>query len=561
MLQSLFVKNLALIKEVEVNFKDGLNILTGETGAGKSIIIDSINLALGGKITKEMIREDADYAFVELVFCIKDKKQLRLIKDMEFLMDEENQIILSRKIMNGRSISKVNGETVSISRLREAAQLLIAIHGQHEHQTLLHKKNHLEIVDEFGKAELEPLLSKLRVAYQEYQKKQQLFKESKMDESKRLREISLLQFECNEIEEADIKPKEDEELEGKYSFLLHAQKIISVLTAVHDLTAEGSESAANLIGSGIKELAGISSYDEKIQKFNEQLVEMEGLLNDFNLDVAKYIAAIEYDGNEISFIEERLNIINHIKMKYGQSVEQIENYKTEIQKKLEIYQNYDAFIDQLMKEIKESKKEIEALCHEISEIRAKKAALLANRVKNELKDLSFLDVKFEIQVKKMENYYSEKGYDEIEFMISTNPGEEVKPINKIASGGELSRIMLAIKTVMSGNDNIETLVFDEIDAGISGRAAQMVSEKLSIISKNCQVICITHLPQIAAMADFHFGIQKNVENNVTKTYIHELKEEEMISEIARLIGGARITETVLKSAKEMKELAKRTIKY
>lgn len=560
MLHSLYVKNFALIKEAEVYFKEGLNILTGETGAGKSIIIGSINMALGAKITKEMMRDDAEYAYVELVFSIQNEKQLQTLKELEVLLEDDNQVILSRRISNGKSISKVNGETVTTARLKQIADLLIDIHGQHEHQTLLYKKNHLGILDEYGKAEIEPLLHELKENYKLYIDLKEQLHNTEQNEAKRLRELSLLEYEFQEIEAADLKPNEDSELENKFHFLLNAQKIVTAMTAVYELTEQGKASAAENIGYALKELSTVALYDDKIEKMNEQLMEIEGLLNDFNLDVSKFMSQMEFSENEIGMIEERLNTINHLKSKYGSSIKDIIAYQSETEKKLEQLRNYDEYVEKLKRDFHKQEERITMLCGKISEIRRKCGVLLAVKIKEILKDLGFINVDFEIQINK-EDHFTDKGYDDVEFMISTNPGEPIKPLGKVASGGELSRIMLAIKTVLSGNDNIETLIFDEIDTGISGRTAQMVSEKLAIIAKSCQVICITHLPQIAAMADYHYGIQKIVEDNSTKTYIHQLTEEEIIEELARLIGGAKITDTVLQSAKEMKELAKRTVKY
>lgn len=552
MLQNLHVKNLALIEEAEVDFTEGLNILSGETGAGKSIIIGSMNLALGEKVQKEMLRENAEYALVELIFSVTDK-QKEMLKELD-IFPEDDEIILSRKIVNGRGVAKVNSESVPASKMKEIASILIDIHGQHEHQSLLSKKKHLEILDEYAKEELLPVKEQLKEAYHKYRTLQAELQEADVDEEERLREISFLEFEINEVKEAALQEGEDAELEESYRRFSHGKKIMEAVNLAHNNTGNAAENASDLIGRALRELSGAASYDEKVSELEKQLADIDNLLNDFNREIAAYIDETEFDDETFFQIEKRLNEINHLKSKYGSSISEILSALEQKEQRLSKLMDYDQYLLQLKNKLKNATEELEAVCNQASKIRKKYAKQLTAAVTQALMDLNFLDVRFEMEFSKTSDY-TVNGTDDPEFLISTNPGEPVKPLGKVASGGELSRIMLAIKTVLAEQDAIETLIFDEIDSGISGRTAQMVSEKMSLLGKNHQIICITHLPQIAAMADAHYLIEKSVENSTTVSKIRKLGEEESIAELARMLGGVEITEKVMESAREMRELA------
>lgn len=554
MLNHLHVKNLALIQEVEIDFTEGLNILTGETGAGKSIVIGSIGLALGEKASREMLREGADYGLVELVFQVTGQKQRNQLLDLG-IVPEEDQLIISRKFLEGRSINKINGETVTLGQLKEAASLLIDIHGQHEHQSLLQKKKHLEILDEFAKDELAPVKEELAASYRSWRTLEQKRKEAQIDEESRLREISLLEFELEEIEKAGLIPGEDEELEQRYRKMSNARKIMEAAGTAYTLTGyEEAQAAGTAIGRALRELQSVASYDADLQPLTEQLADVDGLLNDFNRDMSEYLSSLEFSEEEFYQTEERLNLLNHLKAKYGRTLEKVLAYQEKQQEKLTELKDYDAYLERLQKELKQEEQRLSALCSRASEIRKQYAEVLCGRIREHLVDLNFLDVAFEMHFETLSDY-SALGLDDAEFLISTNPGEPMRPLMKIASGGELSRIMLAVKTVLADKDEIETVIFDEIDVGISGRTAQKVSEKMMLIGKKRQVICITHLAQIAAMADSHYRIEKQVVNQETRTEIRRLQEKESIEELARILGGAEITDAVMKNAEEMKRLA------
>ena len=552
MLQNLHVKNLALIKETEVEFKEGLNILSGETGAGKSIIIGSINLALGEKVQKEMLRDNADTALVELVFFVDNPATLEAVRALGIEVEDET-IILSRKITAGRAIARINGEAVSASKMREAAALLIDIHGQHEHQSLLSKRKHLEILDLFAKDLLREQKQKLSVCYREYRKLLDELEQSDSDTEERVRELSFLEYEVKEIEDANLTPGEDVELEEQFRKYSNGKKILDAIHAVQAATAEEDESASERISRAVRELAGVSGYDKRVEELEKQLTEIDNLLGDFNHEVASYLSEEEFDDETYFEIEKRLDSINHLKSKYGNTIEQIlESYNSK-RERIAVLKDYDEYLNQLLSKINHKKQELTQLSDEVSAIRQKESIMLTKAICQALMDLNFLDVRFTMEFRKID--FTENGTDEVEFMISTNPGEPLKPLGKVASGGELSRIMLAIKTVLAENDHIETLIFDEIDSGISGRTAQMVSEKMNELGRSHQIICLTDLPQIAAMADTHFLIEKSVENDTTVSHIHELSDEESVQELARMLGGVEITDKVVENAREMKKMA------
>ena len=533
MLINLHVKNLALIEETEVDFTDHLNILTGETGAGKSILIGSIQSALGAKIPKDMIRHGCDSALIELIFHTKSQAVQKKMEEFEIPF-EDGEIIISRRITNNRVINKVNDISVTIGRLKELSPLLLDLSGHHENQLLLKPQNHLKIIDSYHRSVIAPVKEKTASLYHEYQELQKKLSEQNMGEEQRIREMEFLKYEIQEIEEAQLRPGEDESLETEYQKVSHAKEILSDCAAVHEVTAGQNGCAGDLIGLAVQRLYTVSNLDAEARGLTEQLQTIDSLLNDFNRELSSYIDSMEFDGEQFAEIEERLNLINHLKAKYGDSIEKIQKYhdnSVKVKEKLDIQ------------------------CERLTTLRKEAAIPLTKLIKEALLDLNFLDVVFEIAFEQSE-HYSALGKDNVCFMISTNPGQAVRPLHEIASGGELSRIMLAIKSILADEENIETLIFDEIDTGISGRTAQKVSERLAYIAKKRQVIAITHLPQIAAMADSHYLIEKTSDANSTISNIYPLSEEESVKELARMLGGVKITEAVLQNAREMRALAK-----
>ena len=556
MLESLHVKNLALIDEQEVLFHEGMNILTGETGAGKSIIIGSVNLALGARADKDYIRTGADYALVELSFSLNEQ-QCALVREMELPIEDGNTLLLQRKIMPGKSTCRVGGETISATQLKKLAPCLLDLYGQHEHQSLLKPAAYRKMLDDYigEKAKKQKVMLKSLIA--EYRKTAEEMEAQTADEKERAGRMRLLEFEAAEIEAAALEPAEDEQVEKKYRRLVNSKKIKEIVYLVHGLTGYDEEgSAGSAVGHALRELKGIGSADEEALPLIAQLTDIDDLLNDFNRSMADYRDSLEFDEEEFVSLEERLNVINHLKSKYGGSVDVILASLEERQEELEKLANFEAYMEQLKDRAQKQKEEILSLCGSLSLLRQKAAKPLSKKLREAMEDLNFKDVRFEIAVTPKDEDFTADGYDQIEFLISTNPGESLRPLWQIASGGELSRIMLAFKTVFADKDETDTLIFDEIDTGISGKTAWEVAKKLGRLSKDHQIICITHLAQIAAMADGHFLIEKSVRKERTTTSIRALAKEESLNELARLLGSGEMTKAVLENAKEMKENAK-----
>lgn len=560
MLLNLHIKNIALIDDINIDFDDNLNILTGETGAGKSIILGSVNIALGGKFSKDIVRNEVENALVELLFHIENPATIDNLKHIDVELSEDNYLLISRKLQGNRVINKINDETVTVSRLKEIAELVIDIHGQHDNQSLLSKKSHIKILDKYGHKEIDGLVSIVASLYKDYLDVREEIENNQVDEEERARQIDFLNFEISEIENANLLADEDDELQAMYKKMSNAKNIIETSSNVYDMTSGADESASSLISKSYKYLNQIGDIDEDVKGLVSTLLDIDNLLNEFNVELSEYISSMSFSDEEFKVTEDRLDLINKLKMKYGSSIEDILCHKASCEEKLDKFNSYKEYMDGLHLKKTSIEKELKNQSGILSDIRKKYAKDMVLDIENALVDLNFLDVQFDM-VFEESNSFSEIGIDNPYFVISTNVGEKMKPLWDVASGGELSRIMLAIKSTFADIDDIDTLIFDEIDAGISGRTAQMVSEKLDLIGRNHQVICITHLPQIAAMADTHFIIEKYVENNKTITTINPLDDEASVSELSRLIGGVEITEAVVNSAKEMKDMAKRTKIY
>lgn len=552
MLENLHVKNLALIEEEDITFLDGLHILSGETGAGKSIILGALGLALGGKVSKEMLRDGDKEALVEAVFRVTRESQRKQLAALD-VEPYDDQIILSRKITESRSVAKINGEMVPAVKMKQVGDIFLDIHGQNDHQSLLHKKKHLEMLDEYAKSEVQPLKERMHTAYKKYAQKQQEWQDADRMDGDREREISFQEYEIHEIADANLQVGEDERFESQYRRLSNSKRIMEALGEAQQMSA-GADGASDQIGRAIQRLHQVVVYDEALSPMLDSLSDIDSLLSDFNRDLSQYMSEAEFDEELFAQIDGRLNEINRLKDKYGSTIEQILAAKEEKEERLQKLQHYEAYLAKLSEECKQAKKEAEDAAFALSSMRQHYAKELSKKVEDALLDLNFLDVHFSMEFLQAEKIGMD-GYDDAQFMIRTNPGEPIRPLKDIASGGEMSRIMLAIKTVLAEHDDIDTLIFDEIDAGISGRTAQAVSEKLHLVAKEHQVICITHLPQIAAMADHHYLIQKDVIGNETISSIEALSYHDSIKELARMLGGTTITQTVLDNAKEMKELA------
>ena len=555
MLQNLYVKNLALIDETEVEFGPGLNILTGETGAGKSLLLGSVNLALGGKYSADMLRSGAKSGLVELTFTVDDERIRRRLEQLD-LFPEDGCLTLSRRLMEGRSVSRINGETVSARVLRDAAGLLIDIHGQHENQTLLQRKNHLALLDLYAKEETSPLRKEMAEKFRIYQELCRKKESSALDDESRRKEAALAEFEVKEIEDAALVLGEDEELEDLYRRMTESRRVTESVAETYQYTGEDARgNASDFLSRAIRSMQEAAEFDETGSRLYGQLIEIDSLLNDFNRELSEYAKSFEFSDEEFQETETRLNLINHLKAKYGKTISEILAYCGEKRQRLTELEDYDTFMRELDKKTEEAFRVVEKTAEELHKVRERAAETFAGEIQKQMAELNFLDARLEIRLTDA-GHYSASGKDEAEFYFSANPGEPLKPMGNVASGGELSRVMLAVKTVLADEEDTPTLIFDEIDTGISGITAGKVGEKLRLIGRSRQVICITHLPQIAAAADSHFLISKETDGRTVKTDIALLDEEASVQELARMLGGANVTGRILESAGEMKELAK-----
>lgn len=561
MLRNLHIKNMALIDEISIDFTEGLNILTGETGAGKSIILGAINIAMGGRTGKEMLREQAEYGLVELLFDIRQTESRLALEGLDIPMPEGGDLIISRRIYPNRVVNKINDELVTVSKLKEIAGILIDIHSQHEHQSLLKKENHLHILDRFGHDSIEEKKKIVEQDYEAYTRWKEEFDAGELDEETRRRQMDFARFEIQEIQEAALEPEEEERLEARYRKLSNSRQIMEALSQVHQYTGyEQTDSAGNQLAHAFSMLSKSVDYDAALSGLQEQLSTVDSLLNDFNRELSDYMSEMTFDSREFQEMEERLNQIRSLEAKYGKTIPLILDYLTKKQEEYQKYEDYEEYRRELEQNCTQALEQYRIHAEDLSQTRQVLAKQLTAMIGAALKDLNFLDVQFQMEFQKLEKP-SRQGMDDGYFVISTNIGEPVKPLWTVASGGELSRIMLALKSCLAEEDAIDTLVFDEIDVGISGRTAQKVSEKLSALGRKHQVICISHLPQIAAMADAHYKIEKQVIEGKTITRIEGLEETASIEEIARMLGGVEITEAVLANAAEMKDMAKRTKIY
>lgn len=534
MLGQLHIKNIGIIEEITINFYDGLNILTGETGAGKSLIIDSINAITGGRISKDLIKTGADMAFVEACFFNRD----------------EETTILSREIYpSGRTICKINGKMSTISEMKEVGEALIDIHGQHENQSLLNAKTHIELLDNFLGEQIENIKTDYRNFLGKYKEIKLKIEQNYGDEKERARRIDLLKYQVDEIEIASLKKGEEEELEHKRRILQNAEKIATSLNEAYNLL-DGN--ALETLSEITRKISNISDIDEKYMDILNLVNESYYTLQDVASTTSKYLSDVDFDKQEQTEIEERLDIIFSLKRKYGNTVEDVLKYYEDASNELYFLNNSEEMINELKKELSNIEDKLESLSSQMHSVREKSAKELEKRINAQLQDLEMTKAYVQFEFKKSEEY-RENGTDIVQLLICTNVGEGLKPLGKIASGGEISRVMLAIKTILCEYDSVETMIFDEIDTGISGQAGKAVAEKMKKIGKTHQVICVTHLPVIAASGDANFYIKKEIKNEKTTTTIKHLNEEETIMEVARILSGKDITQMALEHVKELRK--------
>lgn len=539
MISTLHIKNIGIIDDLSINLNNGLNILTGETGAGKTLIIDSLGIISGERFSKEMIRKGEDYSYVEA--CI-------------YLPENENavdgNIIVSREIYsNGRNMCKINGRMVTVNELKKFMENIIDIHGQHDNQQLLNPATHIEYLDNFGSKEIEILKEEYAELYKQYNHIKTELKNNYGDDKEKQRKLDLLKYQYDEIEKANLKVGEDEKLEADRKIILNSEKINESLN-IADL--EVSEHAIDAINNAIRALEKIEDLDEKYSKSLNSLKSTYYDIQELGRDISCLREDVFFDEEERQELETRLDTIFSLKRKYGNTIEEILNYKEEVREEINQIENIDEYNNKLKSELVDITSKMFDISKKLNSLRNKYALILEEKINRELKDLEMKNAKIKININFNENEkYNSNGLDEVEIFISTNIGEDAKPLYKIASGGEMSRIMLAIKNVLSNVDSVPVLIFDEIDTGISGVAAKSVGEKLKSISKLHQVLCVTHLASIAAKGDYNYYIHKKVENKKTMTNVELLNEEDTIKEIARIASGD-ITEISLQHARELR---------
>ncbi len=542
MISTLHIRNIGIIEDLSIDFNNGLNVLTGETGAGKTLIIDSLQIISGGRFSKDMIRKGENQSFVEL--CMYEPENENAI---------DGNIIVSREInLNGKNLCKINGRMVTVNELKNFMNQFIEIHGQNDNQNLLDEKLHLSYLDGFIGEKFGDIKFKYELLYKEYSNIKQELKNNYGDEKERQRKLDLLQYQKNEIEEANLKINEEEDLEEKRKVIMNSEKITSNLQEADNLI---SESGIDSISMAIRALEKIENIDKKYEKVSNNLKGIYYELQELSRDVNNFKNDVEFNEEDRDYIEERLDLIHLLKRKYGNTIQEILNYKEKIKSEIEHIVNLEDYNNKLRNNQKEIEAKMKVLADEIHKIRLQNAQQLSQNINKELEDLEMKNAQINIKVQYVENEYLKNGKDIVTFFIATNKGEDEKELSKIASGGEMSRTMLAIKKVLADSDKMPILVFDEIDTGISGKAANSVAKKLKKISNLHQVMCISHLPNIAAVADYNYFISKNVCDERTKTQVKLLKEDEVIKEIARISSG-EINEISLKYANELRKNSK-----
>lgn len=555
MLLQLTIRNFALIETLSLDFKSGFTILSGETGAGKSILIDAINYVLGGKFNKDLIRTGEKKAFVEAIYSIDKNDNLKEILH-EYDIEYEETLILSREtFQNGKSITKINGKSVVLGTLKRISEKLLDIHGQHNNQNLLNKENHIIYLDSFGDKNLKKYCREYYINFQKLKDLKSKISELSL-EGKNEKLINYIEYQLNEINEGNLKKGEEEELSHKYSILSNSEKIHKSLSISYNLLNSSTEenSILNLLDNIIRELGSIEKHSEKILKINENANNIYYELQEIAREIRDISEEVIYDDDELESINSRIYKIGLLKKKYGNSIDEIIKYKKDLEYQLHKSTHSEKIIKELKYEMKliiDTLNDIALKIHKKREISAKN---LEEKIQHELEYVGLGKCQFKISVELMDDF-NYNGKNNVQFMISTNPGEPIKPMEKVVSGGELSRIMLALKTVFIDKDKVPTVIFDEIDTGISGRVAQSVAEKMYEISTRHQVFCITHLPQIASMSDNHYIVRKNVENEKTFTTVEQICQKQKIKEVGKMLGGVELTHNTLMNAKDMINLA------
>lgn len=557
MLSELTIRNFAIIESLSVSFQKGLTVLTGETGAGKSIIIDAVHLLVGGRGSAEFVRHGEEKAEIEGLFFIDGSQHPVLEKAKEFGIEvEDGMIVLRRDISrSGKSVCRVNGKLVTIALLREVGSALIDIHGQHEHQELMDETKHISLLDQFGSEEIFPAVLEYQNVYRDYEQKLKKLRSLSENEQQMAHRLDLIQFQYEEIQNAQLKINEDEELAEEKRKLNNFEKVFESVQSSYT-AINGDQRGLDWIGLAMENLETAAELDPAYKELHESVANSFYLLEDAARSLRNELDVLEYDPQRLNEIEDRLNEINQLKRKYGKTIEEILEYSAKIEEEIETLQNKEVHIGQMEKELTSLKKDLQLEAANLNKARKKWAKKLTGLIHRELKELYMEKTVFEVKIETDEDHFLKNGADQVEFYISTNPGEPLKPLSKVASGGELSRIMLALKSIFSKHQGVTSIIFDEVDTGVSGRVAQAIAEKIYKVAMNSQVLCISHLPQVAAMADTHLYIAKKIKGGRTKTSVTPLTESDKVHEIGRMISGVEITDLTRQHAEELLQLAR-----
>lgn len=561
MLAELSIKNFAIIESLTVSFEKGLTVLTGETGAGKSIIIDAVHLLAGARGSSEFVRFGEKRAELEALFLMDDDKHPVYHKCNEFGIDVSDGMIILRRDLSasGKSICRINGKLVTIAVLREVGQYLVDVHGQHDNQELMNEENHINLLDQYGGKKVKAAIENYYDVFRNFDTLQKKIIQLSENEQEMAHRLDLLQFQLEEIEGAELQPKEDELLSEEKNQISNYEKVYDSLQNSYS-ALHGEQRGLDWVGHAMSNLENVGSINKTLQDLSETISNAYYMLEDLSYQVRNELESLEFDPARLNFVESRLNEINTLKRKYGQSVEEILTYSAKIEEEIDTIKNKDSHLYKLQKELDSILEDLSIEAKNVSSIRKNFAKVLIDEIHQELKELYMEKTTFDVKVSLKQTSsqrvkYTANGADDVEFFISTNPGEPLKSLSKTASGGELSRIMLAMKSIFSQHQGITSIIFDEVDTGVSGRVAQAIAEKIYRVSKGSQVLCITHLPQVAAMADTHLYIAKETSSGRTKTSVKPLKEEEKIKEIGRMIAGVEVTELSKQHAKELLSLA------
>lgn len=556
MLAELSIKNFAIIEELTLNFDDGLTVFTGETGAGKSIIIDAINLLSGGRGSVEFVRYGEKKAELEGLFFVDEVHPVLSILEEYGIVSDEGEIILQREISHtGKSICRINNKLVTLTILRHIGGMIVDIHGQHEHQSLMQTENHIILLDDYGKDKVKPYLSVYKKLYSKYMQLEEKQKQLANDEQQMAHRLDLIQYQAKEIEEANLLPDEEEELNQEKVTLSNYERLYESIGSAYKALSEDNR-GLYWVANAMNELEGVSELEAELKASQEAVTNCFYVLEDVSSQLRAKWDSLEFNPERLDYIEERLNAINQLKRKYGSTVKEILTYAEKIKNEIDTIQNRELHLEEIDKQMTKTEHDLLQAGNKLSQARKEIADELAKLIQKELESLYMDKTKFKIQFTKTEPQFLKNGIDEIEFYISTNPGEPLKPLTRTASGGELSRIMLALKTIFSNQEGITSIIFDEVDTGVSGRVAQAMAEKIQKLSLTSQVFCITHLPQVAAISDNHLYIsKKTTSNNRTITDVRLLNDEEKIKEVARMLSGAKMTALTKQHAEELIELA------